>query len=243
MENLKGKEEQGTGTSSKLTKVSCEQVRVCRGQGFRYILPNSLLIGFRNGGLCKLVQWKSLSYVQLFMTPWIVAHQATLSMELSRQEYWSGYPFPSPEDLPNPGIEPGSPALQADSLPAEIPVKSLAYTFHKIQGWAWECSSGIVSTQWEIMVPSTHDVMNHFAISILLSLNRRVYLCVDWVLLFWYLRRLIGFEAIKKVQICFNQKRDYKYLCAHVWLSATIWTAPCQAPLSTEFSSKEYWSG
>ena len=48
------------------------------------------------------------------MTPWTVAHQAPLSMEFTRQEYWSGLPFPSPEDLPDPGIEPGFPALQAD---------------------------------------------------------------------------------------------------------------------------------
>ena len=50
-------------------------------------------------------------------TPWTVARQAPLSMGFSRQEYWNGLPFPSPEHLPNPGIEPGSPpALQADSL-------------------------------------------------------------------------------------------------------------------------------
>ena len=49
-------------------------------------------------------------------TPWTVACQAPLSMGFSRQKYWSELPFPSPEDLPNPGIEPGSPALQADSL-------------------------------------------------------------------------------------------------------------------------------
>ena len=49
-------------------------------------------------------------------TPWTVAHQDPLSMEFSRQEYCSGLPFPSPGDLHNPGIEPGSPALQADSL-------------------------------------------------------------------------------------------------------------------------------
>ena len=53
------------------------------------------------------------------MTPWSVAHQASLSMEFSRQEYWSGLPFPSPGDLLDPGIEPGFPALQADSLPSE----------------------------------------------------------------------------------------------------------------------------
>ena len=53
-------------------------------------------------------------------TPWIVAYQTPLSMEFSRQESWSGLPFPSPGDLPDPGIEPGSPALQADSLLTEL---------------------------------------------------------------------------------------------------------------------------
>ena len=52
---------------------------------------------------------------RLFATPWPIAHQAPLLMEFSRQEYWSGLPFPSPGDLPDPGIEPRSPALQADS--------------------------------------------------------------------------------------------------------------------------------
>ena len=52
--------------------------------------------------------------------PWAVDYQAPQSMEFSRQEYWSGLPFPSPGDLPNPGIKPGSPALQADTLPSEL---------------------------------------------------------------------------------------------------------------------------
>ena len=60
-----------------------------------------------------------LSRVHLFVTPWTVAHQAPLSMGFSRQEYWSELPCPSPADLPDPGIEPGSAALQADSLPSE----------------------------------------------------------------------------------------------------------------------------
>ena len=55
--------------------------------------------------------------------PWTVAHQAPLSMGFPRQEYWSGLPFPSPGDLPNPGIKPGSPALRADALPSEPPGK------------------------------------------------------------------------------------------------------------------------
>ena len=53
------------------------------------------------------------------VTPWTVACQDPLSMEFSRQEYWSVLPFPSPGDLSNPGIEPESPMLQADSLPSE----------------------------------------------------------------------------------------------------------------------------
>jgi len=64
---------------------------------------------------------KSLSRIQLFATPWTVGHQAPLSMEFSRQEYWSGLPFPSPGFLPDSGIEPGSPALQADALPSDPP--------------------------------------------------------------------------------------------------------------------------
>ena len=66
----------------------------------------------------------SFSHVQLFATPWTVACQAPLSMGFSRQEYWSGLPFPFPGDLPDLGIEPRSPALQADSLPSESPGKS-----------------------------------------------------------------------------------------------------------------------
>ena len=57
-----------------------------------------------------------LSFVQLFETPWTVAHQAPLSMGFPRQEYWSGLPFPSPRDLPNPEIEPWSLTLQTDSV-------------------------------------------------------------------------------------------------------------------------------
>ena len=64
-----------------------------------------------------------LSRVRLFTTPWTVAYQASLSMGFSRQEYWSGLPFPSPGDLPDPGIEPSSPTLEADTLTSEPPGK------------------------------------------------------------------------------------------------------------------------
>ena len=73
-------------------------------------------ISFSNAWRWK-VKGKSLSRVWLFVTLWTVAHQAPLSMEFSRQGYRNGLSFPSPGDLPNPGTEPRSPTLQADSLP------------------------------------------------------------------------------------------------------------------------------
>ena len=79
------------------------------------------------------VKWmKLLSHVRLFAAPWTVAYQAPLSMGFSRQGYWSGLPFPSPGDLPDQGIEPRSPALQADALPSEPP--------------------GIMETKWRIII-------------------------------------------------------------------------------------------
>ena len=76
-----------------------------------------------------------------------MAHQVPLSMGFSRQEYWSGLPFPSPGDLPHPGIEPGSPALRVDYLPSEPPGKSVSILepfvkyYLTIYGWVyfWAC--------------------------------------------------------------------------------------------------------
>ena len=64
--------------------------------------------------VCMLQHAELLSRDHLFATPWTIALQAPLSMGFSKQEFWSGLPFSSPEGLPNPGIEPRSPALQAD---------------------------------------------------------------------------------------------------------------------------------
>ena len=72
---------------------------------------------------------KSLSRVRLFATLWTTVQQAPQSMGFSRQEYWSGLPFPSPGDLPDPGIEPRSPALQADALTSEPPGKPSVLNF------------------------------------------------------------------------------------------------------------------
>ena len=70
-------------------------------------------------------------YIHIIYAPWTIACQPPLSMEFSRQEYWSGLPFPSPGDLPDPGIESGSPALQEDSLLPASPEKPLyIYIIH-----------------------------------------------------------------------------------------------------------------
>ena len=76
-------------------------------------------------------QCEILSRVRLFVILWIIARGALLSMKFSRWEYWSGQPFFSPEDLPHPGVEPGSLALQADSLPSEPPGKYISFLWTK----------------------------------------------------------------------------------------------------------------
>ena len=80
---------------------------------------------------------KFLSHVRLFATLWTVAYQALPSMGFSRQECWSGLPFPSPGDVPNPGIEPGSPPLQADSLPSEPQGSSVVGETYSNYGRSW----------------------------------------------------------------------------------------------------------
>ena len=72
---------------------------------------------------CSKIKVMSLSCVQLFATPWTRTYQTPLFMGFSKQEYWNGFPFPSPGDFPDPGLKPRSPALQADALPSEPPGK------------------------------------------------------------------------------------------------------------------------
>ena len=93
-----------------------------------FLAPRWLSCCAAPGAVPSQLKWdemKLLSRVWLFATPWTVTYKAPLSTEFSRQEYWSGLPFPSPGDLPSPGIEPGSPALRADALPSEPPGKPI----------------------------------------------------------------------------------------------------------------------
>ena len=89
------------------------------------------------------VKVKSLSRVRLFETPWTVAYQAPPSMGFSRQKCWSGLPFPSPGDLPDPGIEPRSPALQADALPSEPPGKPTGACWSPLKSYPLELAKSL----------------------------------------------------------------------------------------------------
>ena len=101
--------------------------QMCRSFSQLFILHSIHLFLHQNHTLliamALKVKVKLLSSVWLFATPWTVAYQAPHSMGFSRQEYWSGLPFPSPGHLSHPGIEPGSPTFQADALTSEPPGK------------------------------------------------------------------------------------------------------------------------
>ena len=119
--------------------------------------------GSRDTQLSLTLKWsdvKLLSRVPLFATPWTVAYQAPPSMGFSRQECWSRLPFPSPGDLPNPGIEPWSPALQADALRSEAPGKPQI----SLKNWAgWSLRTLLVCTCFGSMILSSANC--YFSIS------------------------------------------------------------------------------
>ena len=104
------------------------------------------------------IEVKQLSRVRLFATLWTVAHQAPSSMGFSRQEYWSGLPFPSPGDLPDPGIEPGSPTLQADALITEPPgkLKDIQIYLYR-HTWMFKSSTQIQPRKPDICANSHKD--------------------------------------------------------------------------------------
>ena len=113
------------------------QAGLCAGRG------KCIPAGYFNGSLGekslvkgkRLKKKKSLSRVRPFATPWTVAYQSPLSMGFSRKEYWSELPFPSPGDLPDPGIELGSPSLRADALPSESSVSRRAVAVRGLRAW------------------------------------------------------------------------------------------------------------
>ena len=126
--------------------------------------------------ICVCVCAQLLTHVGLFVTPWTVALQTSLSLKFPRQAYWSGLPFPSPGDLPDPGIEsmsPVSPALQADSLPLSHP-RSPYYNV-------------IGKSQCSLYIPLV--INNFILVSFLLSYLKSVLKCFCFVQ--WFLHYFI----------------------------------------------------
>ena len=162
---------------------------------------------------------KSLSRVWLFATPWTVAYQALVSMGVSRQEYRSRLPFPSPVDLPDPGIECGSPALQAVALPSEPPYP--------------HCP--LKELQLSILLSG--------AISIISIFLKQTYLCPIYWLFFGFKYYLLsshhGWWELASVNFLHLSNPNASFSSF-----LTPWTTVVyQAPLSMEFSKQEYWSG
>ena len=174
-----------------------------------------------------------LSRAQLFVNLWIVACQAPLSMEFSRQEYWSGQPFPSPENLPDPRIESGSSALQADSLPSEPPGKpqretrKTVYLSHLMVTLASHRHTRKGATVLNYSI--THWKLIKSGLSQLNPL--RTYVCKGAPSLATY-----EFKPCDKIWLLEVKVK----LLSRVRLFATPWTVAYQAPPSMGFSRQEY---
>ena len=162
----------------------------------------------------------SLSHVRLFVTQWTVAYQAPLSKGFSRQEYWSGLPFPSLGDLPDPGIEPRSPTLQADALTSEPPGKII----------------------------DTRDASKVAAAAAAKSLQSCRTLCdpIDSTPPGSPVPGILQARTLEWVAISFSTAWKWKVkvkTLSRLRLFSTPWTAAYQAPPSMGFSRHEYWSG
>ena len=166
-----------------------------------------------------------LSYVQFFATLWTVTCQAPPSMKFSRQEYWSGLPFPSPGDLQDPGFEPRSPALQADSIPSEPPGKlqrkgsaqfSLSVVSDSLRPHGLQASQSITNSRSLCRLMSIESVMP----------SNHLILCRPLLLLPPIQRVAAAAKSISCVRLC-----------------ATPEMAAHQAPPSLGFSRQEHWSG
>ena len=126
-----------------------------------YVPQRLLTLVCRQEMLCAQL----LSHVQLFVTLWTVTCQAPLSVRFPRQDYWSGLPFPSPADLPDPNIEPMSPALQTASLPLTPPGKTIIRKY-----WSWQSKLMVTFHLWPnleqcgLMERETNQEYDHWAV-------------------------------------------------------------------------------
>ena len=143
---------------------------------------------------------KSLSRVRLFVTPRTVAYHAPPSMGYSRQEYWSGLPFPSPGDLPDPGIEPRSPALQADTLTSEPPGKPIETIIFALSKLCYFVNSAAMNIEVHVYFQVIFSLNVCPAVGLLDNMVTLFFVCLLLVVFFknlhtillglpWWLRR------------------------------------------------------
>ena len=194
------------------------------------------------------------------MTPWTVAHQAPLSMEFSRPEYWRGLLFPSPGDFPDPGIEPWYPALQADSLWSEPPGKlgSINWFFSFLGSFffffllLWMPGNFnrillILYCWWQNFILSLNCIVIYSAAAAKL-LQSSPTLCdpIGGSPPGSSIPGILQARTLKWVAIAFSNAWKWKVKVkslSRVWLFATPWPTAHQAPPSMGFSRQEYWSG
>ena len=157
---------------------------------------------------------KSLSCGRLFETPWTVAYQGPLSMGFSRQEYWSGLPFPSPGDLPNPGIKPGSPELQADALSFEPPEKKAKSTANQL------CHA--IISKMHPQLRRGENVKNKASLELVVVTKRHVSVprhnrtrqTTSMIVVQWAQRRHTKVEHTRTASVA---ERGDRHFCLRVW--------------------------
>ena len=136
-------------------------------------------------GLLYLYLSKSLSRLRLFATPWTMQ-----SVEFSRPQYWSGYPFPSPADLPNPGIKPTPPAQQADSLPAEPQgkPKNPGVGSLSLLQWIFKSNRGILHCR-RILYQLSYQGSPLVGLSSFDKEVQRIFFSLQWIMLSFVLKK------------------------------------------------------
>ena len=177
----------------------------------------------------------SLSRVRLFAIPWTVVYQAFLSMGFSRQVYCSGLPFPSPADLPDPGIEPRSPALQADALSSEPPGKPIIVRYlDKLMNQTWTVISGnTVVNRRGICVVCTCILVCVYVCPYTLA-----YICV-WVCVYIYIFTYMKFSILRKEMLLRIYCMWYRFLLPQLVFiksSHSVYFFPSEQPEFTWFA-------
>jgi len=189
-------------------RITDETHKTCWGKIANVLSQKSVKLNRAYVWWSESESFSRFSWVRLFVTPWTVAHQAPLSMGFSRQEYWSGLPFPSPGDLPDPGIEPRSPLLKLDSLPSEPPGKPHMSDKHKQKEWnkpecyLWTGKNGRTSQTYNM---NTTQIMYHLYATWPLpnsQINHSFSASYWWVSV---VPRYPSFHLLERVSMCWLQ--------------------------------------